>query len=329
MRRIGKLEPALFGDAAGPRRRRPGYRMRVRLHAGRRARRLLRSGHAPRRARPGLRGRWRPRRARCLPAIEEAIRAAGARGLGGRDPRGSRAGAPPAPRDDRRRRAPRGPARRRARGPASRASAVRRRRWRRPPPSAEIASLDVDVGAAAVLGLGGHVLPGQPFPRRRSCSTPSRPRAEARRAGDALDAFGGVGLFAGALLDAGHRVVSVEADPGAVGDARRTRERWKDGGRWEIAEAPAAPAFSSDDDRRFDVVVADPPRAGLGTALAAALARRARAALRLRLLRSGHARRATCPRSSPRGSRSAGARLYDLFAFTHRVEALVALERAA
>jgi 23S rRNA (uracil1939-C5)-methyltransferase len=146
-------------------------------------------------------------------------------------------------------------------------------------------------------------------------------------AGEALDAFGGVGLFAGALLDAGHTVQSVEADGAAARDAGRTRASWADGARWEIAASPLA-AFLEADDREFECVVADPPRAGLGTALAADLARRAR-----RRLLYVSCDPATLARDLPaifaEGFRIRRARLYDFFAFTHRVEALVSLERAA
>ena len=100
--------------------------------------------------------------------------------------------------------------------------------------------------------------------------------AEAARApeGPALDAFGGVGLFAGALLDAGHRVVSVEADAGR-GIGRR-RHRRTLGGRPPLREPRRSPSrsFSRRDERRFTCVVADPPRAGLGTELARELAER-------------------------------------------------------
>jgi tRNA/tmRNA/rRNA uracil-C5-methylase (TrmA/RlmC/RlmD family) len=151
----------------------------------------------------------------------------------------------------------------------------------------------------------------------------------ARRAdpGAGLDAFGGVGLFGGALLDAGHSVVSVESDPGAAADARRTRERWPDGARWEIAPLPLG-AFLEEDDRRFRCAVVDPPRAGLGLATAGALADRVE-----RLVVYVSCDPATLARDLPaflaRGFRIGAARLYDLFAFTHRVEALVRLERAA
>ncbi|HEY1435771.1 MAG TPA: TRAM domain-containing protein [Thermoanaerobaculia bacterium] len=153
--------------------------------------------------------------------------------------------------------------------------------------------------------------------------------AQAREAGPgpALDAFGGVGLFAGALLAAGNAVQSVEADAGAADDAGRTREAFDDGGRWEIGEGTLA-QFLAEDDRRFDLIVADPPRSGLGVEVAGELARRAKE----RFLYVS-CDPATLARDLPillaAGFSIRDARLYDLFAFTHRVEALIALERAA
>jgi 23S rRNA (uracil1939-C5)-methyltransferase len=152
---------------------------------------------------------------------------------------------------------------------------------------------------------------------------------EARRvpAGLALDVFGGVGLFAGVLLDAGHRVVSVEGDPGAAADARATFSRWDDGAACEAVEG-SVEEFLRRDDRRFSCVVADPPRAGLGRELARALAGRAEKALVYVSCDP-----ATLARDLPvileEGFTVRSATLFDLFAFTHRVEAMVALERAA
>jgi len=154
-------------------------------------------------------------------------------------------------------------------------------------------------------------------------------RDEAGRvpAGTALDAFGGAGLFAGALLDAGHEVTSVERDLEASEDARATRAEWPDGGRW-TAKAATIAEFLHADDREFDVVVVDPPRAGLGAGLAEELGRRAR---RLFLYVSCDpatlARDLGALRTGRSGLAIARARLYDLFAFTHRVETLVVLER--
>ncbi len=145
--------------------------------------------------------------------------------------------------------------------------------------------------------------------------------------GEALDAFGGVGLFAGALLSGGHRVTSVESDPDVAADARATREDWDGRDRWAIEEASIG-NFLRARESRFDVVVVDPPRAGLGAELAVELAKRSR-----RLFVYVSCDPATLARDLP-AIRDAGfeirrSRLYDLFAFTHRVEAVVALERTA
>ncbi len=154
------------------------------------------------------------------------------------------------------------------------------------------------------------------------------PRRASLAPGTALDAFGGVGLFAGALSEAGHGVVSVEADAEAVVDARRTKERWKDGERWQIEGPTTLARFLQEDDRRFACVVADPPRTGLGAELARDLARRSES-----LFLYVSCDPATLARDLPAiladGFRIRDARLYDLFALTHRVEALIALERAA
>lgn len=144
-------------------------------------------------------------------------------------------------------------------------------------------------------------------------------------AGSALDAFGGVGLFAGPLLSAGHEVTSVELDRGAVEDARATRALWPDRDHWALEAASLADSLRARESG-FDVVVADPPRTGLETDLARELARRTR-----RLFLYVSCDPATLARDLPalraEGLEIRSTQLYDLFAFTHRVEALVALER--
>jgi tRNA/tmRNA/rRNA uracil-C5-methylase (TrmA/RlmC/RlmD family) len=86
--------------------------------------------------------------------------------------------------------------------------------------------------------------------------------------------------------------------------------------------------FLSRDGRRFACVVADPPRAGLGRDLARELARRTD-----RTFVYVSCDPATLARDLPAilevGFAIRTAALFDLFAFTHRVEALVSLERAA
>jgi len=143
--------------------------------------------------------------------------------------------------------------------------------------------------------------------------------------GDALDAFGGVGLFAAALLDSGHSVTSVEGNPAAARDAAKTRQGWDDADRWRILPSSVA-GFLSSSSRRFDVVVVDPPRAGLAR-LALPVGERAR-----RRLVSVSCDPATLARDLAEllsVFEVADARLYDLFPLTHRVESVVTLVRKA
>jgi 23S rRNA (uracil1939-C5)-methyltransferase len=151
-----------------------------------------------------------------------------------------------------------------------------------------------------------------------------REQSVARPAGEALDAYGGVGLFAGALLDAGHRVLSVEADRVAAGEAERTRRRWQVENRWRIVRSAMLPWLLGDPGA-FQVAVVDPPRAGLGTKVARRLAERTRS----RLLYVS-CEPATLARDlgllAQAGFSIVSARLFDLFLFTHRIEAVVSLD---
>ncbi|HXM79088.1 MAG TPA: hypothetical protein VOA00_07640, partial [Thermoanaerobaculia bacterium] len=149
--------------------------------------------------------------------------------------------------------------------------------------------------------------------------------ARAVSPGRALDAFGGSGLFAAALLDAGHAVTSVEGDTETAQEARLARDRWGAGERWRI-ERGSVLEFAISDAGREDVVVADPPRAGLGLPLARALASRARE--RLIYVSCDPATLARdLSAILPEGWEILEARLFDLFALTHRIEAVVALGR--
>jgi 23S rRNA (uracil1939-C5)-methyltransferase len=145
-------------------------------------------------------------------------------------------------------------------------------------------------------------------------------------AGDALDAFGGVGFFAASLLEKGHSAVSVEGSPSAARDAGKTRLGWADADRWKIVPSSVA-GFLSSSPRRFDLVVADPPRAGL-VHIARPLGERAR-----RRFVYVSCEPTTLARDLPElvaeGFEIADARLYDLFPLTHRVEAVVTLVRVA
>jgi 23S rRNA (uracil1939-C5)-methyltransferase len=143
--------------------------------------------------------------------------------------------------------------------------------------------------------------------------------------GTALDAFGGGGFFAGALLDAGHTVTTVEGNRAGVRDGERARTLWPDGERWSIVRSDVA-SFVAREGSSFRLAVVDPPRAGLGQELAALLARRVS-----RRLIYVSCEPATLARDLPairsEGFEIIAARLYDLFAGTHRIEAVVALER--
>ncbi len=147
--------------------------------------------------------------------------------------------------------------------------------------------------------------------------------AAAAAPGRALDLFAGVGFFAGALLDAGHEVVSVEANHAAVEQAAAARKRW--GARenaWRIEHAEAL-AFLDRNRETFGLAVADPPRAGLGPPLCRALAGRVRRLLYVSCEPATIAR--DLETLAAAGLHIQGGKLYDLFPLTHRVEAVVAL----
>jgi tRNA/tmRNA/rRNA uracil-C5-methylase (TrmA/RlmC/RlmD family) len=126
------------------------------------------------------------------------------------------------------------------------------------------------------------------------------------------------------LLDAGHRVLSVEADHVAAGEAERTRRRWQVENRWRIVRSAMLPWLLGDPGA-FQVAVVDPPRAGLGTKVARRLAERTRS----RLLYVS-CEPATLARDlgllAQAGFSIVSARLFDLFLFTHRIEAVVSLD---
>jgi len=144
-------------------------------------------------------------------------------------------------------------------------------------------------------------------------------------AGTGLDAFGGVGLFAGALLDAGHEVTSVEGDQTSVDLATEAKKRWG-ASAWTITRSAVLP-FLERTEGSFDIAIADPPRAGLGLRLSAELAPRIRG--RLHYVSCDPATLARDLAVLVEGGLAIReARLYDLFAWTHRVEAAVTLEPA-
>lgn len=140
----------------------------------------------------------------------------------------------------------------------------------------------------------------------------------------AFDLYCGVGLFTGALADAGCRVWGVESSRQAIAHARRNladvRQRVRlTAGRVE-SEIRRLPA-------RTDLVVLDPPRSGAGRAVMTAVAAR-------------HPRRIAYVACDPAalgrdlglahdlGYRPVSIEGFDLFPMTHHVECVAVLEPA-
>ena len=276
----------------------PGYRLRARLHVDRRpARRIGYFAPETHRLVPATACEAiAPRRGRCFPSIEAALRESGVEASEIallEDVDGSSARVP---RD------------------ASRAPPARRRGGSRRTRSAGFcgrAAFSVPAGASAprdgatrrsTLRSEAGRSASRSTPSSRGTATWSAPlyaavAAEARRAradGLALDAFGGVGLFAGRASRCRPprrlRGGGCRRGIGRRGHARAL------GGRRPLRDSSGSPSteFLRRDERRFTCVVADPPRAGLGRELARELAERTERGLRLRLVRPGDAR----PRSA-------------------------------
>jgi tRNA/tmRNA/rRNA uracil-C5-methylase (TrmA/RlmC/RlmD family) len=140
-----------------------------------------------------------------------------------------------------------------------------------------------------------------------------RPQAGER----AFDLYCGVGLFTGALVDAGVRAWGVEGSKGAVAYAHRNVPGARfTAGRVErvIRNLP----------RRTDLVVLDPPRTGAGKDVVdAVLAREPRAIAYVACDPAALAR--DLRRAGTRGYRPRSIRGFDLFPMTHHLEAVAIL----
>jgi 23S rRNA (uracil1939-C5)-methyltransferase len=136
-----------------------------------------------------------------------------------------------------------------------------------------------------------------------------------------LDAYCGVGLFAGALLDgrAGWRAVAAERSRSSVSDARRN-----------LADVDAKVVATPIEHLRApkaDVVVADPSRAGLGRAGVHVLASSGAPRLVLVSCDPAAAGRDTALLTGV-GYRSVESVVVDLFPHTHHVEIVTRFDRA-
>lgn len=137
----------------------------------------------------------------------------------------------------------------------------------------------------------------------------------------ALDLYCGVGVFAGALGDAGVRVIGVEGNADAVALAR--------------ANVPEAHFVAGSVDhvwrrlpRSVDLVVLDPPRRGAGRAVMEQVAaRRPRAVAYVACDPAALAR--DLATAAELGYRTVGVRAFDLFGHTHHVETVAVLSPIA
>jgi len=184
--------------------------------------------------------------------------------------------------------------------------------------------LDVDVGGRAF-----RVSAGSFFQVNRHRLAPFfelvRDLAAAVAPASALDAYAGAGFLSQALVEAGARVTAVESSLSSSEDAAANRERLGAEGRIDLRRS-SVEDYADGDGELHDVVVADPPRGGLGscTPAVAALARR-------RLIyvscEPASLARDLAPLFSA-GLRVVDAHLEDFFPLTHRVEAIVVFDRS-
>ena len=151
--------------------------------------------------------------------------------------------------------------------------------------------------------------------------------SDAPRGGVAWDLYGGVGLFAAVLAEqvgATGRVTVVESARQAVADGRAAladlpQVGWRTG-RVERLIGTLGP--------RPDVVVADPPRRGLGQALIDALCATAPDRV-VHVACDPAALARDLALFARRGYRLAGLRAFDAFPMTHHMECVALLERPA
>jgi tRNA/tmRNA/rRNA uracil-C5-methylase (TrmA/RlmC/RlmD family) len=143
-----------------------------------------------------------------------------------------------------------------------------------------------------------------------------------------LDLYAGVGLFAGAFapsLGAAGRVDAVEADPGALRDARRNLH---DLATVRLVEAPVRGWLRTKAVTRADLVLLDPPRAGAGAAVVSRIAELSPRAICYVACDPAALARDVATLAGL-GWRLEGLRAFDLFPMTHHVECVATLVPAA
>jgi len=145
----------------------------------------------------------------------------------------------------------------------------------------------------------------------------------AGRPASVLELYGGVGAFSGALAETGAAATVVDADPGAIACGREAAMR--DGLRVRYVSGDVL-RFLRGARETPDLIVADPPRTGLGPGVAEALA--ARAPARLAVVSCDPATLARdLARLTAGGFALERVRPFDLFPQTAHVEAVAWLTR--
>jgi tRNA/tmRNA/rRNA uracil-C5-methylase (TrmA/RlmC/RlmD family) len=192
------------------------------------------------------------------------------------------------------------------------------------PVAGSAGAIDVRVGAWAF-----HVSAGSFFQvnRYRAAALFGIVRELAASAGaaTALDAYAGAGFLSQALIEGGARVTAVEVSASSSSDARVNRARFGTEDRLDLVEARVED-YLRGDAASFDLVVADPPREGLGGAAASLASLARRRLIYVSCEPASLARDLKTILST--GFQIEDARLEDFFPLTHRVEAVVALRRA-
>jgi len=142
---------------------------------------------------------------------------------------------------------------------------------------------------------------------------------EPREGERAFDLYCGVGLFAGALVDAGVRAWGVEWSRPAIAHARRNVP----GAKFTAGKVERVLRTLP---KRTDLVVLDPPRTGAGKDVVdAIIARRPRALAYVACDPAALAR--DLRRATTGGYRVSSLRAFDLFPMTHHLEAVAILHR--
>lgn len=141
--------------------------------------------------------------------------------------------------------------------------------------------------------------------------------------GAALDLFTGVGLFALPLAERFARVEAVESHPAAFADLQSNVARRRN---LSVSSLAALAYLRRRAHGPLDLLVADPPRAGLGAALVAAIL--AQAPQRIHLVSCDPATLGRDLRGLLAGGyQIAELHLFDLFPQTHHIETVVKLAR--